>query len=55
MEDGPRIVVSPAPGELQVYRGALWARTSGGRAVFGWLTMAQSGKNLAQQLDTVLA
>jgi type III restriction enzyme len=35
--------------------GALWARTSGGRAVFGWLTMAQSGKNLAQQLDEVLA
>lgn len=27
MEDGPRIVVSPVPGELQVYRGALWART----------------------------
>lgn len=35
--------------------GALWARTSGGRAVFGWLTMAQSGKNLTQQLDDVLA
>ena len=27
MEDGPRIVVSPVAGELQVYRGALWART----------------------------
>ncbi|WP_287596358.1 ABC-type transport auxiliary lipoprotein family protein [Thermomonas sp.] len=27
MDDGPRIVVSPVPGELQVYRGALWART----------------------------
>ncbi|MBU6466925.1 MAG: type III restriction endonuclease subunit R, partial [Burkholderiales bacterium] len=34
--------------------GALWARTSGGRAVFGWLTMAQGGKNLAQQLDAAL-
>ena len=27
MEDGPRIVVSPVPGDLQVYRAALWART----------------------------
>ena len=27
MDDGPRIVVSPVPGELQVYRAALWART----------------------------
>ena len=27
MADGPRIVVSPVPGELQVYRAALWART----------------------------
>ncbi len=35
--------------------GALWARTSGGRAVFGWLTMEQGGKSLAQQLDAVLA
>ena len=25
--DGSRIAVSPVPGELQVYRGALWART----------------------------
>ena len=25
--EGPGIVVSPAPGELQVYRGALWARS----------------------------
>lgn len=25
--DGQRIVVSPVPGELQVYRAALWART----------------------------
>ena len=31
--------------------GALWARTSGGRAVFGWL----SYEGLAQQLDQVLA
>lgn len=29
MTDGPRIVVSPVPGELQVYRAALWARTPG--------------------------
>lgn len=27
MMDGQRIVVSPVPGELQVYRAALWART----------------------------
>lgn len=27
MMDGQRIVVSPVPGELQVYRGALWARS----------------------------
>ena len=35
--------------------GALWAQTSAGRAVFGWLTKQQGGKNLAQQLDAVLA
>ena len=35
--------------------GALWASASNGRAVFARLTMAQSGKNLAQQLDEVLA
>ena len=35
--------------------GALWAQTSGGRAVFGWLTKQQGGKTLAQQLDAVLA
>ena len=31
--------------------GELWARTSGARAVFGWLTI----EGLAQQLDTALA
>jgi type III restriction enzyme len=35
--------------------GALWAQTSAGKAVFGWLTKRQDGKSLAQQLDTVLA
>ena len=35
--------------------GALWASASKGRAVFSRLTMAQSGKTLAQQLDEVLA
>ncbi len=35
--------------------GALWAQTSGGRAVFGWLTKQQGGKDLQQQLDVVLA
>jgi len=30
--------------------GELWARTSGGRAVFGWLTI----DGLAQQLDAAL-
>lgn len=35
--------------------GELWARASGGRAVFGWLTMEQGGKTLVQQLDAVLA
>lgn len=35
--------------------GALWASTSGKRAVFGWLTMAQDDKGLAQQLDAALA
>ena len=35
--------------------GALWAQTSAGRAVFGWLTKQQGGKTLAQQLDAVLA
>lgn len=29
MMDGQRIAVSPVPGELQVYRAALWARTPG--------------------------
>ncbi|MDD2544896.1 MAG: DEAD/DEAH box helicase family protein [Burkholderiaceae bacterium] len=35
--------------------GELWAETSQGRALFGWLTMVQDGKSLAQQLDAVLA
>ena len=35
--------------------GALWAQTSAGRAVFGWLTKQQGGRTLAQQLDAVLA
>jgi type III restriction enzyme len=35
--------------------GALWGRTSGGRAVFGWLTKQHDGRTLAQQLDAVLA
>jgi type III restriction enzyme len=35
--------------------GALWGRTSGGRAVFGWLTKQRDGRTLAQQLDAVLA
>ena len=34
--------------------GALWADASGGRAVFGWLTQAQQGRDVAQQLDAVL-
>lgn len=34
--------------------GQLWAQASGGRAVFGWLTMAQQGRDVAQQLDAVL-
>ncbi len=35
--------------------GELWARQSGGRAVFGWLMQTQNGQSLAQQLDAVLA
>ncbi|MDF1485577.1 DEAD/DEAH box helicase family protein [Ramlibacter sp. H39-3-26] len=35
--------------------GALWARASQGRAVFGWLTVEQDGIPLARQLDAVLA
>ena len=35
--------------------GALWAQASAGRAVFGWLTMAHNGRDMAQQLDAVLA
>ena len=35
--------------------GELWARQSGGRAVFGWLMQTQQGQSLAQQLDAVLA
>ena len=35
--------------------GQLWAQASNGRAVFGWLTMAQNGQNMAQQLDALLA
>lgn len=34
--------------------GELWARTSQGRAVFGWLTKGSEGTTLAQQLDAVL-
>ena len=35
--------------------GELWAGASAGRALFGWLTMAQGGQILAQQLDAALA
>lgn len=35
--------------------GELWARASTGKAMFVWLTMAQDGKTLAQQLDAALA
>ena len=35
--------------------GALWAQTSGGRAVFGWLTKQQDGQGLPQQINAVLA
>ncbi|QTD45225.1 DEAD/DEAH box helicase [Ottowia testudinis] len=35
--------------------GDLWARQSGGRAMFGWLMQTQNGQSLAQQLDAALA
>ncbi len=34
--------------------GERWAQTSGGRAIFGWLTMERDGLTLAQQLDAAL-
>jgi len=44
------------PAEIEKRQiGELWARQSGGRAVFGWLMKTQGGLGLAQQLDTVLA
>ena len=44
------------PGEIEKHQiGALWARRSGGRAVFGWLMKTQEGLDLARQLDVVLA
>ncbi|MDO5691592.1 MAG: DEAD/DEAH box helicase family protein [Pseudomonadota bacterium] len=43
------------PGEIEKRQiGELWARQSGGRAVFGWLMQTQHGQSLAQQLDAVL-
>ena len=45
MGDGARIVVSPVPGELQVYRAALWARTPGEMVEDALLrTLEASGK-----------
>lgn len=45
MMDGQRIVVSPVPGELQVYRGALWARSPSEMAEDAVLrTLEDSGK-----------
>lgn len=45
MDDGPRIVVSPVPGELQVYRAALWARTPSNMVQDAVLrTLENSGK-----------
>lgn len=44
------------PAEIEKRQiGELWARRSGGRAVFGWLMKAQGGLSLSQQLDAVLA
>jgi cholesterol transport system auxiliary component len=45
MLDSSRIVVSPVPGELQVYKGALWARTPTDMLEDGVLgTLEASGK-----------
>ena len=45
MMDGQRIVVSPVPGELQVYRGALWARSPSAMVEDAVLrTLEDSGK-----------
>jgi cholesterol transport system auxiliary component len=45
MLEGPGIVVSPAPGELQVYRAALWARAPGEMVEDGVLrSLEASGK-----------
>lgn len=45
MLDSSRIVVSPVPGELQVYKGALWARTPTEMLEDGVLgTLEESGK-----------
>ena len=45
MLDSSRIVVSPVPGELQVYKGALWARTPTEMLEDGVLgTLEASGK-----------
>ena len=44
------------PGEIEKRQiGELWARQSGGKAVFGWLMLTQDGKGLSQQLDEALA
>ena len=43
------------PAEIEKRQiGELWARQSGGRALFGWLMQTQNGQNLAQQLDAVV-
>ena len=58
MMDSQRIVVSPVPGELQVYRGALWARLPSemvGEAVLR--TLEDSGRiaTVARQGDGIAA
>lgn len=35
--------------------GELWARTSQGRALFGWVAKQRNGMDMAQQLDALLA
>lgn len=45
--DGQGIVVSPVPGELQVYRAALWARTPGDMVEDAVLRTLEASGNIA--------
>jgi type III restriction enzyme len=61
LHDGRVVVLEYKGAHLDLYDtekrqvGELWARTSQGRAVFGWVMKEREGLSMSQQLDRLLA